>query len=104
MRKLFLSILMTSSVLAWAGDVVVSSPDGQLQVTVNNAGGRLFYSATHGGQTVMEPSALGLKTSIGDFTRDLSLLDNHRDEPANERRHEVQCGLPSEQPRHRFPL
>ncbi len=83
MRKLFLSILMTSSVLAWAGDVVVSSPDGQLQVTVNNAGGRLFYFATHGGQTVMEPSALGLKTSIGDFTRDLSLLDNQQESVEN---------------------
>ena len=83
MRKLFLSILMTSSVLAWAGDVVVSSPDGQLQVTVNNAGGRLFYSATLGGQTVMEPSALGLKTSIGDFTRDLSLLDNQQESVEN---------------------
>ena len=76
MRKLF-------SVLAWAGDVVVSSPDGQLQVTVNNAGGRLFYSATLGGQTVMEPSALGLKTSIGDFTRDLSLLDNQQESVEN---------------------
>ena len=83
MRKLFLSILMTSSVLAWAGDVVVSSPDGQLQVTVNNAGGRLFYSATHGGQTVMEPSALGLKTSIGDFTRNLSLLDHQQETVEN---------------------
>ena len=76
MRKTFITLLLTSSVLAWAGDVTVSSPDGQLQVTVSDAGGRLFYKASRGGQTVMEPSALGLKTSIGDFTKGLTLTDS----------------------------
>ena len=66
---------MTSSVLCWAGDVVVQSPDGLLQVTVADAGGRLYYSATYGGQQVLGPSALGLKTSIGDFTRNLTIVD-----------------------------
>lgn len=75
MRKLFLSILLASSVLTWAGDVVVLSPDGQLQVTVSDAGGRLSYSATLNGQKVLEPSALGLKTSIADFTQDIALTD-----------------------------
>jgi len=75
MRRLVLSILMTSSALCWAGDVIVQSPDGQLQVTVSDAGGRLYYSATLGGQQALQPSALGLKTSIGDFTRDLSIMD-----------------------------
>ena len=70
---------MTSSALAWAGGVVVSSPDGQLKVTIDNAGGRMYYSATYDGQKVMEPSALGLKTSIGDFTRDLTLLDQQQE-------------------------
>ena len=73
MRKLFLSILLTSSVFAWAGDVSVSSPDGKLQVSVSDAGGRLYYSATLDGQQMLLPSALGLKTSIGDFTRDMSI-------------------------------
>ena len=38
MRKLFLlSIIMASSVLAWAGDVIVSSPNGGLKVTISDA-------------------------------------------------------------------
>ena len=73
MRTLFLSILLTSSVLAWAGDVSVSSPNNKLQVTISDAGGRLHYSATLDGQQMLMPSALGLKTSIGDFTRDMSI-------------------------------
>ena len=74
MRKLFLSIFMASSVLAWADDVIVSSPDGRLHVTVSDAGGRVYYTASYEGQKVLEPSTLGLKTSLGDFTRDLSIL------------------------------
>ena len=76
MRKVFLlSMILTSSVLAWAGDVTVSSPDNRLQVTVNDAGGRLYYTATLDGQEVLQPSALGLKTSIGDLTKGLAIID-----------------------------
>ncbi len=67
---------MTSSVLAWAGDVIISSPAGNLQVTVSDAGGRLYYTASLNGQEMLLPSALGLKTSIGDFTRELSILNS----------------------------
>ncbi|MBQ9649482.1 MAG: glycoside hydrolase family 97 catalytic domain-containing protein [Prevotella sp.] len=76
MRKLFISILMTSSVLAWAGDVIISSPAGSLQVTVSDAGGRLYYTASLNGQPMILPSALGLKTSIGDMTKELSIVDS----------------------------
>ena len=76
MRRLFLSIFMASSVLCWADDVRVSSPDGNLVVTVSDAGGRLYYNATLGGKQVVEPSALGLKTSIGDLTKNLSIYDS----------------------------
>ena len=76
MRKLIFSILITSSVLVWADDVTVLSPDGQLQVTVSDDGGRLYYSASLNGQQVILPSALGLKTSIGDFTKGLSTVNS----------------------------
>ena len=76
MKKLFLSIMLTSSVLCWADDVCISSPDGNLVVTVSDAGGRLYYNATLGGKQVIEPSALGLKTSLGDMTKDLSIYDS----------------------------
>ena len=79
MRKLFLSICITSSVLAWAGDVNVSSPNGQLQVTVTEAGGRVTYSAVLDGLQVIEPSALGLKTSLGDLTKGLMLKGSRQE-------------------------
>ena len=75
MRKTFLALLLTSSVLCWAGDVTVSSPNGQLQVTVSEAGGRVKYAATLEGQQVLLPSALGLKTSLGDLTSQLSIVN-----------------------------
>ena len=75
MRKSILAILLTSSVLAWAGDVTVSSPNGQLQVTIAETGGRVSYSATLDGQPVILSSALGLKTSIGDLTKGLSIVN-----------------------------
>ena len=43
---------------------------------MSDAGGRLYYNATLGGKQVVEPSALGLKTSIGDLTKDLSIYDS----------------------------
>ena len=76
MRKLLSIIFATSSVLAWAGDVTVSSPDNRLQVKVSDAGGRLYYTATLDGQEVLQPSALGLKTSLGDLTKGLSIIDS----------------------------
>ena len=57
-----------------AEDVKVSSPDGRLVVNVSCEGGRLYYDAMLDGQRMLEKSALGLKTSIGDFTRDLSII------------------------------
>ena len=59
-----------------AGDVTVSSPNGQLQVTVSDAGGRIYYTASLNGQQMIAPSALGLKTSIGDLTKELSIINS----------------------------
>ena len=73
MRKAILSILLASSVFAWAGDVIISSPDSNLQVTISDAGGRLYYTASLNDQQMILPSALGLKTSIGDFSKKLSI-------------------------------
>ena len=76
MRKWFLPFYLFTFLPLSAGDVIVSSPDKKLQVTVSDAGGRLYYSATLDGQQVLEPSALGLKTSIGDFTKELSIINS----------------------------
>ena len=54
----------------------MTSPDGRLVVNVSCEGGRLYYDATLDGQRMLEKSALGLKTSIGDFTRELSIVNS----------------------------
>nr|WP_033149057.1 glycoside hydrolase family 97 protein [Prevotella sp. P6B1] len=75
---------MASSVLCWADDVCVSSPNGSLVVTVSDAGGRLSYSASLDGVNMLTSSALGLKTSIGDLTRDLKIQDTKQGFTAEE--------------------
>ena len=67
---------MASSVLCWADDIRVSSPDGNLVVTVSDAGGRLVYSATLGNKQMLVPSALGLQTSLGDLTKELTIYES----------------------------
>ena len=75
---------MASSVLCWADDVRVSSPDGNLVVTVNIRNGVPSYSATLFNKPVIEQSALGLKTSVGNFTCSLQLTD-HKTEAVHNR-------------------
>ena len=80
MKKLFLTVMtLLSATFAFADEAAVSSPDGKLQVSISCNGGRAFYSATFNGQQVLCPSALGLKTSIGDFTKGLVLKQQKTD-------------------------
>ncbi len=73
MKKVFLSMLLGLSVLtASAKEVVIASPDGRLTVAVSDEAGRISYQVNYDGQTVMLPSALGLKTDIGDFTQGMT--------------------------------
>ena len=76
--------MLASSVLCWADDVRISSPDGNLVVTVSDAGGRLYYNATLSGKQVLEPSALGLKTSLGDLTKDLAIYEKQPSTVSNQ--------------------
>lgn len=63
-----------SSLSLWAKDVVVTGPDGRLQVTLSTSEqGRISYSVTYDHKTMLEPSPLGLRTDIGDFTEGLTL-------------------------------
>ena len=69
-------ICLAIACLCQAKDVKMTSPDGRLVVNVSCEGGRLYYDATLDGQRMLEKSALGLKTSIGDFTRELSIVNS----------------------------
>ena len=57
----------------------VSSPDGQLVVTVSDEGGRATYSLSLDGRQVLLPSQLGFKADMGDFTQGLRMVQEKRD-------------------------
>ncbi len=69
-----LAALMTAN--AMAIDVKVASPDGKLQVTISDDGGKPTYVVNYDGKQMMTPSALGLNTNIGDFTQGLTIKDS----------------------------
>ena len=75
--------MLASSVLCWADDVRVSSPNGSLVVTVSDADGKLSYTATLDGKQMLAPSALGLQTSLGDLTKELSIVNSQLSTVAN---------------------
>ena len=60
--------------LASGNGYSVSSPSGAITISVALSGGSLSYQVTRNGVKVFEPSALGLSTSIGDFSTGLSYL------------------------------
>lgn len=49
----------------------VTSPDGALAVKLSLEGGALTYRVTRGGHVMLEPSPLGLETTIGSFATGL---------------------------------
>ena len=76
-RKWVLPFYLFTFLPLHADNFSVSSPNGSLVVTVSDRGGRLSYTASLDGVKVLEPSALGLKTSLADLTKDLSILTSH---------------------------
>lgn len=75
MKKTILSIMALSlGAAAMAADHVVCSPDGRLQVTVSDNGGKLTYKVEYEGTEMLAASALGLSTNIGDFSQNLKLV------------------------------
>jgi hypothetical protein len=73
MRKLLLLFFLpflSSSLMA--EDRTVSSPDGKLVVTISDNSGSPTYAVTYGGKQMLQPSALGLRTNIGDFTESMT--------------------------------
>lgn len=77
MKKI--SILCFAFVLiatfAKAQDTKIISPDGKLEVTVGVNAGIPVYSVSYNGKVFLKPSPIGMKTNVGDFTKDLSISD-----------------------------
>lgn len=73
MRQTLLTValLLQLGIAAVAATNRVTSPDGRLEVTVGDEGGRIFYSVKYDGKPMIERSALGLRADIGDFSTGL---------------------------------
>ena len=74
-RKWILPFYLFTFLPLHADNLSVSSPNGQLVVTVSETDGNITYAATLNGQPVITPSALGLKTNIATFTENLSIFN-----------------------------
>ena len=53
----------------------ISSPDSNMQLIVSSPEGMPQYSVSYNGKMIIQPSALGLLTNIGDFSSGLTLAD-----------------------------
>ncbi len=53
----------------------VQGPDGSIEVSLQLEAGKLFYSVTYQKTPFIEPSPLGLETSIGSFAESLEIVD-----------------------------
>ncbi len=65
--------LLLAAISAHADVFKVSSPDGRMLVNISTDGGKLTYEVTYDGKKMLEPSALGLNTDMGDYTHNLTL-------------------------------
>lgn len=77
MKKLILTLtlLVTAGLSVMAEKHDLASPDGKTNVTITDEGGYVRYSVIYNGKTMIESSALGVMSNIGDFTAGLTLKD-----------------------------
>ena len=74
MKKIALILsLMLLGLPMVASEERVAGPDGRLQVTVSDQGGKPTYGVTYDGVAFVAPSPLGVNTDLGDFTEGLVL-------------------------------
>ena len=75
MRKLkhyiLILVALAANMAAYAAEL--TSPDGKTTVAVACEQGIPTYTVAYEGVTVIMPSALGVKTNVGDFTKNLTL-------------------------------
>ena len=75
-RNVFLVAALLATSLCGAEEVKVKSPSGNLEVTVNDEGGKATYQVLLDGKQMVTKSNLGLNTSIGDLTQGLKIVDS----------------------------
>ena len=65
---------VASVTMVSAEEYNVASPDGRIDVSISDDGGRLRYETCLDGVQMLQPSALGLLTSVGDFSKGLQIV------------------------------
>ena len=60
---------------AAAKDKTITSPNGQLVVTLSDTDGKPTYTITLNGKEVMQPSRLGFVADFGDLTHSMTLTE-----------------------------
>jgi len=70
-RFLTIALSLTAALSAMAASTDIKSPNGKLVVTIDDEGGKATYSVKYDNRLMLERSALGLKTNIGDFSSSL---------------------------------
>ena len=71
-KELSIALLALTSIAVFAETKRVCSPDRKMQVSVIAENGTLKYQVEYGGKEMIAPSSLGLKTDMGDYTRNLT--------------------------------
>ncbi|MBQ3857571.1 MAG: glycoside hydrolase family 97 catalytic domain-containing protein [Prevotella sp.] len=73
-KVIFICLFLLSSFSMKAENRVVTSPNGKTIVKLVDDGGLLNYQVEYDGMLMLEPSGLGLRTDIDDFTKDLKFV------------------------------
>lgn len=68
-------LLLMGGMASFANTHTIKSPDGKLLVNVEEADGKLTYSVNYEGKQLLQPSLLGLKSDVGDYTQGLKVTD-----------------------------
>lgn len=69
-------LLLMGGMASFANTHTIKSPDGKLLVNVEEADGKLTYSVNYEGKQLLQPSLLGLKSDVGDYTQGLKVTDD----------------------------
>lgn len=79
MNNLIYSLVLLSSILfiGCQEETTVTSPDGQLHLSVHLTKGELSYNVNFNDVVMLEKSPLGLVTDMGDFSKKLELVEEH---------------------------
>ena len=78
-KQVFFGTLALLASQAFAQQAAVTGPDARLKLDFQLQDGKPVYSVTYDGKTVLENSPLGFVSNIGDFSRQMTFVDQQTD-------------------------